>query len=61
MIKRGMVEVGFVRPAHQGIIIAENDLGALLDKMAAYRPHTPIFRMRPAWKCSPISCCALFT
>jgi uncharacterized protein (TIGR00730 family) len=41
-----MVEVGFVRPVHQGIIIAENELGALLDKMAAYRPHTPIFRMK---------------
>ena len=43
---RHMVEVGFVRPAHQGIIIAENGLDALLDRMAAYRPHTPIFRMK---------------
>jgi len=41
-----MVAVGFVRPVHQGIIIAENELGALLDKMAAHRPHTPIFRMK---------------
>lgn len=41
-----MVAVGFVRPAHQGIIIAENELGALLQRMAAYRPHTPIFRMK---------------
>jgi hypothetical protein len=31
---------------HQGIIIAENELGALLHRMAAYRPHTPIFRMK---------------
>jgi uncharacterized protein (TIGR00730 family) len=41
-----MAEVGFVRPMHQGIIIAENALDALLDKMAAFRPHTPIFRMK---------------
>jgi uncharacterized protein (TIGR00730 family) len=41
-----MVAVGFVRPAHEGIVIAENELGALLDRMAACRPHTPIFRMK---------------
>ena len=41
-----MVEVGFVRAAHKGIIIAESELGALLEQMAAYRPHTPIFRMK---------------
>lgn len=40
-----MAAIGFVRAAHAGIIIAENELGALLDRMAAYRPHTPIFRM----------------
>jgi uncharacterized protein (TIGR00730 family) len=43
---RHMAEVGFVRPAHQGILIAENELGALLDRMVTYRPHTPIFRMK---------------
>jgi uncharacterized protein (TIGR00730 family) len=43
---RHMTEVGFVRPAHAGILIAESELGALLDRMAAYRPHTPIFRMK---------------
>lgn len=42
---RQMAEVGFVRPAHQNILIAETELGALLDAMAAYQPHTPIFRM----------------
>jgi uncharacterized protein (TIGR00730 family) len=41
-----IVEVGFVRPAHEGIVIAESDLGALLQRMESYRPHTPIFRMR---------------
>ena len=43
---RQMAEVGFVRPAHQGIIIAEDTLSALLDEMASYRPHTPIFNMK---------------
>jgi len=41
-----MVEVGFVRPAHQGILIARDHLSELLDAMAAYQPHTPIFRMK---------------
>jgi uncharacterized protein (TIGR00730 family) len=41
-----MVAVGFVRPAHEGIVIAESELGALLQRMADYRPHTPIFRMK---------------
>lgn len=42
---RHMAEVGFMRPAHEGIIIAETGLAALLGKMEAYVPHTPIFRM----------------
>ncbi|MXP26007.1 TIGR00730 family Rossman fold protein [Altererythrobacter indicus] len=41
-----MAKVGFIRPAHQGIIIADDDLGTLLDRMAAYEPHTPIFAMK---------------
>ncbi|MBX7483629.1 TIGR00730 family Rossman fold protein [Qipengyuania qiaonensis] len=43
---RRMAEVGFVRPAHRNILIADDDLGGLLSKMEAYRPHTPIFRMK---------------
>jgi len=43
---RHMIEVGFVRAAHEGIIIADETLDGLLDKMAAYRPHTPIFQMK---------------
>lgn len=43
---RHMAEVGFVRPAHQGIIVSDSALTGLLDKMSAYRPHTPIFRMK---------------
>ena len=43
---RHMAEVGFVRPAHQGIIIARDHLADLLAAMADYQPHTPIFRMK---------------
>jgi uncharacterized protein (TIGR00730 family) len=41
-----MAEVGFVRPAHQNILIHAETLPNLLDKMAAYEPHMPIFRMK---------------
>ena len=43
---RTMIEVGFIRPAHQGIIIHENELDLLLDRMRAHEPHTPIFAMK---------------
>jgi uncharacterized protein (TIGR00730 family) len=43
---RHMAEVGFVRPAHQGILIAEAELDLLLARMAAHEPHTPIFAMK---------------
>jgi len=43
---RQMVETGFVREAHRDIIIDDDHIEALLDKMAAFRPHTPIFRMK---------------
>ena len=41
-----MGDVGFIRPAHQGILIAADTLGDLLDRMDAYEPHIPIFRMK---------------
>ncbi len=41
-----MIEVGFIRPAHQGIIIAESELDLLLTRMAAHEPHQPIFGMK---------------
>jgi predicted Rossmann-fold nucleotide-binding protein len=41
-----MAAVGFVRPAHQNILIAATSIHELLAKMAAYQPHTPIFRMK---------------
>lgn len=43
---RHMAEVGFIRPMHAGIIIAENELDLLLQRMAAHEPHTPIFAMK---------------
>ena len=43
---RHMGEVGFIRPAHRNIIVNDSSLTGLLDKMAAYRAHTPIFQMK---------------
>ncbi|MDP3673655.1 MAG: TIGR00730 family Rossman fold protein [Novosphingobium sp.] len=43
---RQMIETGFIREAHSRIIIAGEDLGPLLERMAAHRPHTPIFAMK---------------
>ncbi|MEP6868569.1 MAG: TIGR00730 family Rossman fold protein [Novosphingobium sp.] len=43
-----MAQTGFVRAAHQGIIMAEPDLDLLLARMAAHEPHTPIFAMKAA-------------
>ncbi|MFA7594786.1 MAG: TIGR00730 family Rossman fold protein [Novosphingobium sp.] len=42
-----MVQVGFIRPAHAGIVMAEGELDLLLTRMDAHEPHTPIFRMKP--------------
>lgn len=41
-----MADVGFVRPVHSNILIAAQTLPDLLDKMASYVPHTPIFKMK---------------
>ncbi len=43
---RHMVDVGFVRPAHQGLIMAEHELDLLLQRMAAHEPSRPIFAMK---------------
>ncbi|MCX7864323.1 MAG: TIGR00730 family Rossman fold protein [Novosphingobium sp.] len=43
---RHMVETGFVRSAHQGLIMAEHELDLLLRRMAAHEPPKPIFDMR---------------
>lgn len=42
-----MAQVGFVRPAHRGIILAEADLPALLARMAGFVPGQAIFDMDP--------------
>ena len=43
---RQMIDTGFIREAHAGIIIAEDTLELLLERMAAHTPHTPIFAMK---------------
>ena len=42
---RRMGESGFIRAEHRGILIVDNELDGLLEKMASYQPHKPIFRM----------------
>lgn len=42
---RHMIETGFIRQAHAGIMVAEHDLDLLLARMAAHEPHRPIFSM----------------
>ncbi|NML94916.1 TIGR00730 family Rossman fold protein [Novosphingobium olei] len=44
---RRMIDVGFVREAHVGILIAEPEIDVLLARMAAHKPHRPIFAMTP--------------
>ena len=43
---RHMAEIGFVRPAHRGIVMAEDELGLLLARMAAHEPVTPLVGMK---------------
>ncbi len=45
---RTMIDVGFVRAQHAGILIVDNELDGLLAKMAAYQPHDTIFKMTAA-------------
>ena len=44
---RHMAEVGFVRPAHQGIVLADTELDPLLERMRAHEPIVPIVNMDP--------------
>ena len=41
-----MIETGFIREAHKGIMIVRDELDALVDAMAAYVPHKTIFAMK---------------
>lgn len=43
-----MIAVGFIRPAHAGIILAEHALDVLLERMARHVPHVPILQMTAA-------------
>ena len=45
---RHMVQTGFIRPDHESIIMAENELDLLLERMAAHRPVRAIFAMKAA-------------
>lgn len=45
---RQMVEAGFIRAQHAGILIHEDSIEALLNAMAAYQPHETIFAMKAA-------------
>jgi uncharacterized protein (TIGR00730 family) len=39
---RHMIDVGFIRPAHAGILVARDTLDELITAMEDYRPHRPI-------------------
>lgn len=41
-----MISVGFIRPQHKDILIADDDLDRLLARMAAHRPHKTILAMK---------------
>jgi uncharacterized protein (TIGR00730 family) len=43
-----MKGVGFIRPQHAGILLADTSLDGLLTQMTAYRPHETIFKMKAA-------------
>ena len=42
-----MIESGFIRAAHAGILLAERELDLLLTRMEAHAPITPILAMNP--------------
>ena len=41
-----MIEVGFIREQHAGIMVVDDALDGLLAKMGAYVPHKSIFQMK---------------
>jgi uncharacterized protein (TIGR00730 family) len=43
---QNMIDVGFIRPQHAGIMIVDDVLDTLLNKMATYVPHKTIFEMK---------------
>jgi uncharacterized protein (TIGR00730 family) len=40
-----MGEVGFLRPQHQNILLSDDDLGRLLERMQRFEPTVPIIHM----------------
>jgi uncharacterized protein (TIGR00730 family) len=43
---RHMIEVGFIRAQHAGIMLVDDNLDGLLAQMADYMPHRTIFEMK---------------
>ena len=43
---RRMGESGFIRAEHRGILIVDDELDLLLERMKAHEPATPIFAMK---------------
>jgi uncharacterized protein (TIGR00730 family) len=43
---RHMIDTGFIRSKHAGILIHAEDIDTLIEAMAAYQPHETIFRMK---------------
>ncbi|AJP73658.1 LOG family protein [Sphingomonas hengshuiensis] len=41
-----MGQVGFLRPQHQGILLTDDDLPRLIERMATFEPTVPIIRMQ---------------
>lgn len=41
-----MIGAGFIRPQHANILLHADAIELLLDQMAAYQPHEPIFAMK---------------
>ena len=43
---RHMIETGFIRAQHAGIMVVADEISALVDRLGAYEPHRPIFQMK---------------
>jgi len=43
---RHMIESGFIRPGHAGIIVTRDQIEPLIDAMEGYQPHQSIFGMK---------------
>lgn len=43
---RHMIDVGFIRPQHAGIMLVDTSIEGILEKMSDYVPHQTIFAMK---------------